>query len=162
LNSPLIRVLLAAVAATAAWCAGIAFVFGPFQSILANPGYQSAKFLAAFTEAPLPRAADNAAVLPLGIFCIGMIHALVYAWLEPKLGGSTWKKGASFGMMSWALMVPWFEFYLPWNVMREPFALVLLEAFCWLVVLLAVGVSLAFGFAGFRRRRNREAGDSHR
>jgi hypothetical protein len=161
LNSPLIRVLFAGAAASAAWCAGIAFVFGPFQGILANPEYQSAKFLAAFTEPPLPRVADNAAVLPLGILCIGMIHALVYAWLEPKLRGPTWQKGASFGMMSWALMVPWFEFYLPWNVMREPFPLVLLEGFCWLVVLLAVGVSMAFGFAGFRRRGNTETGDSH-
>ena len=31
-------------------------------------------------------------------------------------------------------MVPWFEFYLPWNVMREPAPLVLLEMACWLGV----------------------------
>lgn len=40
-------------------------------------------------------------------------------------------------------MVPWFEFYLPWNVMHEPATLVLLEAALWLAVLLTVGLAVA-------------------
>ena len=48
-------------------------------------------------------------------------------------------------------MVPWFEFYLPWNVMREPFDLVLVEAVCWLVVLLAVGLSMGLVYNFFDR-----------
>ena len=146
---------MSGVAAAAAWCAGILFVFGPFQSVLANPQLQSAKFLAAFQSPPLPRVADHAAVLPLGILLVAMFYALVYEWLRTKLPGPTWKKGISFGMVAWALMVPWFEFYLPWNVMREPFPLVLLEAFCWLVVLLGVGLATAAGSAGFHRARTR-------
>jgi hypothetical protein len=142
---------LSGVAAAAAWCAGIAFVFGPFQRILANPQQQSAKFLAAFSEAPLPRVADSAAILPLGLLGVGIIYATAFTWLAPKLSGPAWKRGLSFGLLSWALMVPWFEFYLPWNVMREPFALVLLEAFCWLIVLLGVGLATATASAGARR-----------
>jgi hypothetical protein len=40
-------------------------------------------------------------------------------------------------------MVPWFEFYLPRNVMREPAALVLLEMVLWLGVLLVAGLAIA-------------------
>lgn len=39
---------------------------------------------------------------------------------------------------------PWFEYYLPWNVMLEPTPLVLLELVCWLAVMLANGLALAF------------------
>jgi len=40
-------------------------------------------------------------------------------------------------------MVPWFEFYLPWNVMHEPLLPVLLEMIHWLGVLLSVGFAIA-------------------
>jgi len=46
-------------------------------------------------------------------------------------------------MVAWALMVPWFEFYLPWNVMHEPVLLVLLEMILWMGVLLIVGIVIA-------------------
>jgi hypothetical protein len=36
-------------------------------------------------------------------------------------------------------MVPWFEFYLPWNVLWEPAPLVALA--CWAGVLLGVGLT---------------------
>jgi hypothetical protein len=60
-------------------------------------------------------------------------------------------------------MVPWFEFYLPRNVMREPAALVLLEMVLWLGVLLVAGLAIAVTYergrdvvqaavAGFRTR----------
>jgi hypothetical protein len=39
-------------------------------------------------------------------------------------------------------MTLWFEFYLPWNVLREPAALVGVELACWLGVHLLVGVSI--------------------
>lgn len=40
-------------------------------------------------------------------------------------------------------MAPWFEFYLPWNVLREPAPLVVLELACWLGVMLLVGTAIA-------------------
>jgi len=150
-----IRLLASGLAAAAAWCAGLLLIFGPLQSILADPERQSAKFLAAFNEPPLPRATDHFAILPLGILCIGMIYALTFAWLGPKLPGSSWRKGLCFGLISWALMVPWFEFYLPWNVMREPFGLVLVEALAWLGVLLGVGLATSLVFNCFRKRREK-------
>lgn len=138
-----IRVLASGLAAAVTWWAGLIIVFGPAQGLLADPNRQSAKFLAAFTQPPLPRMADGAEILALGLLAIGLIYAATYAWLESRLSGSAYRKGLSFGLIAWALMVPWFEFYLPWNVMREPFSLVLVEALCWLVVLLAVGLSIS-------------------
>ena len=138
-----LRTVLAGLAAAIAWLLGIQIVFGPAQAILADPSRQSAKFLAAFSEEPLPRMAEGMSVLVLGLLLIGLVHASAYAWLEPRLSGSRVGKGARFGVLAWALMVPWFEFYLPWNVMREPTALVLLEVACWLAVLVGVGVAIA-------------------
>jgi hypothetical protein len=56
-------------------------------------------------------------------------------------------RGLAFGAVAWALFTPWFEFYLPWNLMLEPTLLVLLEMLCWAGIMLLVGVaiSLAFG-----------------
>jgi hypothetical protein len=150
-----LRTALAGLAAALAWLLGIQIVFGPAQALLADPSRQSAKFLAAFSEEPLPRMAEMPWALPAGILVIGMIFAAVYSWLEPKLGGPTWRKGIAFGIAAWALMVPWFEFYLPWNVLREPFALVLVECACWLLVLILVGLAAALAYAAASRRHAR-------
>jgi hypothetical protein len=137
------RILASGVAAAAAWGVGLLVVFGPAQMILADPGWQSAKFLSVFTQPPLPRIAERAEVLPLGLLLIGTIYACVYESLGRRLPGSFSRKGLAFGLIAWALMVPWFEFYLPWNVMHEPLPLVLLEALCWLLVLLGVGLAIS-------------------
>lgn len=147
----LLQVLLCGLAGAVAWWAGLLLVFGPAQVLLADPSRQSAKFLAAFTEPPLPRMAENPEILAGGLVLIALIHAAVYAVLRPKLNGSIWRRGATFGLIAWALMVPWFEFYLPWNVMLEPLPLVLLEVACWLGVMLAVGISIALVHAGVDR-----------
>jgi hypothetical protein len=154
------RVIVAGIAAAAAWWAGIVVVFGPAQAVLADPQRQSAKFLAAFAEPPLPRMADSPWALPLGLLVIGLIHALAYRWLGSRLSGPAWRRGLAFGLLAWALMVPWFEFYLPWNVMREPWPLVLLETLCWMIVLLFVGVVIAVVHdAGLRGRDIRVEGN---
>lgn len=44
------------------------------------------------------------------------------------------------GCTHWALVTPWFEFYLPYNVMHEPLALVMLEGCLWLGVALTLGL----------------------
>lgn len=138
-----LRIVAGGFAAAVAWFAGIVVVFGPAQIILADPDRQSAKFLAAFNEPPLPRMVEQPAALAVGLLVVGLAHAGTYAWLSPRLPGSISRKGVAFGLIAWALMVPWFELYLPWNVMREPLPLVLLEAVCWLVVLLGVGLATA-------------------
>lgn len=150
-----LRVLAAGIAAAIVWWAGLLLVFGPAQSLLADPERQSAKFLAAFTESPLPRVAQRPELLAVGLLLIGVVYAGCYAWLEPKLRGSAIRRGAGFGILAWALLIPWFEFYLPWNVMHEPVLLVLLEVLCWLIVLLGVGLATASVYAVTDRRRAR-------
>lgn len=157
LRSKALRITLSGISAAVVWWAGIVVVFGPAQSILADPSRQSAKFLSAFTEPPLPRVAEQPEVMAFGLLIVGGIHAAVYAWLESRMSGTIPRKGLSFGLMAWALMVPWFEFYLPWNVMHEPLTLVLLEGLCWLVVLLGVGLSISAVYE-LLGRRAREGG----
>jgi hypothetical protein len=137
------RILVSGIVAAIAWAVGTVIAFGPAQRFLADPERQSAKFLSVLTEEPLPRATENPEVLVYGLLIVGLIHACVYAWLDSRLSGGVVRKGFSFGLIAWALMVPWFEFYLPWNVMHEPLPLVLLEGFCWLIVLIGVGLSLS-------------------
>ena len=135
-----LRILATGVAAAATWWAGIMIVFGPAQSILADPARQSAKFLAAFGEEPLPRMAAHPEVVPLGLLGIGLLYACAFELVGTRLPGSTFVRGIRFGFVAWLLLIPWFEFYLPWNVMLEPWPLVLLEGLCWMIVLLGVGV----------------------
>lgn len=136
--------IVAGIAGGVAWVAGLFLFFIPAQTVLANPAYQSAKFLAVMsTIQPLPRVAAAPWVIPAGAIAIGIIHALVYSRIRGAFGGGAVRRGSRFGLVAWALMAPWFEFYLPWNVMREPLPLVLLEAVCWLTVLLAAGVVTA-------------------
>jgi len=137
------RGLIAGFAGGIAWLLGLAIFFFPAQAILTNPELQSAKFLAVFTQEPAPRMVATPWVLPAGILLIGLVWGQVYVWVSGGWGGAWWRKGLCFGALAWALMVPWFEFYLPWNVMREPLPLVLLEMGCWALVLGLVGLTIA-------------------
>jgi hypothetical protein len=149
----LLAVILAGLAGAIAWLAGIAIFFGPAQGVLANPGYQSAKFLQAFAQIePLPRMAARPWILPLGLVLIGIVYACVYSRIRGALGNGVLARGLRFGLVAWALMAFWFEFYLPWNVMHEPFLLALLELALWLLVLSLVGVAIAFVYERIVRR----------
>jgi hypothetical protein len=81
-------------------------------------------------------------ILPLGVLCIAVVHAAVYGCIREGLRGRGIVRGLKFGAVAWALMAPWFEFYLPWNAMHEPPLLVALELLCWLLVLLATGAAI--------------------
>lgn len=144
----LIRALAAGLTGGFAWIIGLTFLFGPAQAILANPDYQSEKFLyVAGQLEPLPRAAEIWWILPVGLLIIGMLYGIVYHLIRRAFVGKTkWKKGILFGGVAWALMVPWFQFYLPWNMMHEPILLVLLEMVLWLGVLSIVGIVIAFAY----------------
>ncbi|MGH9870492.1 MAG: hypothetical protein ACREAA_20340 [Candidatus Polarisedimenticolia bacterium] len=139
-----LRGALAGLAGGITWLIGIALVFGPAQAVLTNPDYQSAKMIAAFAEAPSPpRAFESPGLVVAGLLGIGVLWGCVFAWLASSWQGSWTGRGLRFGAVSWALMVPWFEFYLPWNVLREPAALVLLEMACWALVLIPVGLAIS-------------------
>lgn len=138
------------------WYAGmlVFFVFSGAQHMLANPEHQSAKFLEAFftTDAPPRMAGDNCLVIK-GLLVAGFFMAAVLVFLNGKLGGPWYRKGLQFGLICWALAIPWFEFYLPYNVMREPLSLALFEAALWLGVMLSTGICVSFAL-NFRRGAN--------
>ena len=149
----IIRGLLAGLAGGIAWLLGIMLFFFPVQGLLQDPNRQSAKMLAAFAGQPLPRMVEAPGTVILGFLCIGVLWGVVYTLVSRSWTiSSWWKRGLCFGALGWALMVPWFEFYLPWNVLREPAGLVLLEMVCWAGVLLLVGVAIAGVDAALRRK----------
>jgi len=149
-----VRAGVAGLAGGIMWRLGLIFIFGPAQSILADPERQSAKMLAVFSaDPPMPRMYEAPWLIWAGLLSIGLVWGLAYAWMSHGWAVAWWRRGLRFGLLSWLLMVPWFEFYLPWNVLREPAALVLLELFCWAGVLLLVGVTIAGVEAALNRRK---------
>lgn len=139
------RLLAGAFAGAVAWYIGMMLFFGPAQAILANPEYQSEKFLKVFTQIePYPHTASSPWVMYIGLLIISFCYSFVFALLIDKMHANRWKRGIFFGSISWLLMIPWFEFYLPWNVMHEPMALVLLEGVLWFLVLQLVGISISW------------------
>ena len=121
------------------------FILSSAQNILANPVYQSHKFLKVFMELePLPRMVQDSFLIYKGFYLIGTLSLLVFLFLSDRLKGSWYRKAISFSLVQWVLMIPWFEFYLPYNVMHEPFKLVLLEATLWFGVILSVSCVYSF------------------
>lgn len=139
-----LRAGLAGLAGGVAWFLGILLVFGPAQAVLGDPDLQSAKLLAVFSpEGAAPRMIEAPALVLAGLLGIGVLWGWMYVWLAASWTGAWWGRGLRFGGIGWVLMVPWFEFYLPWNVLLEPAPLVALELVCWAVVLVGVGLAIA-------------------
>lgn len=142
---PLFRASVAGLAGGIAWLLGVILVFGPAQAVLADPAWQSEKMIEAFSSETLPPRIANAPVLALGgPLAIGLLWGWVYVSLSASWAGSWWRRGARFAVVSWVLMVPWFEFYLPWNVLLEPTLLAAIEMICWAGVLTGVAMAIAF------------------
>lgn len=137
--------LIAGFAGGIAWVIAMIIFFGPAQGILSNPIYQSEKFLMVMSKLdPLPRTVTSPWILIVGLLTIGMVYGLVYHFIRDAFRGKIWwKKGYQYGIVIWALMVPWFEFYLPWNVMHEPLMLALIEMALWMATLAIVGMAIA-------------------
>ncbi len=141
-----IRILILYLTTGLVWGAfmQLLFVASGAQQVLADPARQSSKFIKAFTEyPPLPRMAGDSSFVWKGFFVCGLLAATVFLVVNSRMKAGWMKRGLLFGFMHWALMVPWFEFYLPYNVMNEPMSLVLLEAGLWLVVLLLTGLYMS-------------------
>lgn len=121
------------------------FVWSGAQKILGNPAHQSSKFIKAFIEyEPLPLMATDSSIVWKGLMVVGAFLAIAFLLVNHGLKGGWLRKGLLFGLVHWMMMTPWFEFYLPYNVMREPFPLVLLEGGLWLCVALITGLYLSF------------------
>lgn len=123
----------------------LCFVYSGAQEILGNPQYQSEKFINVFMSyEPLPRMAKDPYLVVKGLMIAGFFAAGVFLLINDKLKGNWLLRGLTFGFIHWALMTPWVEFYLPYNVMQEPLLLVILEAVLWLCVTLVTGLFMSF------------------
>ncbi|MFN8063098.1 MAG: hypothetical protein U0Q12_28355 [Vicinamibacterales bacterium] len=58
------------------------------------------------------------------------------------------------GAAYWALATPWFEFYLPFNVLREPWPLVAFEALLWAATLTTFSLALAWSTSAWATGRH--------
>lgn len=121
------------------------FIVSGAQQFLGNPEYQSEKFIQVFAVLePLPRMALSPWFIWVGMFVVGLFPATVFLYLNKLLPGNWWQRGLKYGLIHWALITPWFEFYLPYNTMHEPFILVLLECVLWFFVAVSLGLIISF------------------
>ena len=120
------------------------FVWSGMQAILGNPSYQSSKFIKVFAEEPLPLMSTDPSIVWKGLIFVGLLAAIAFSIINPYLKGRRLRRGLTFGVVHWLLMAPWFEFYLPYNVMLEPIALVLLEGVLWFFVMVILGLFMSF------------------
>jgi hypothetical protein len=143
----LLRTILVWPVCSLMWRAGLSifFLYTGAQSILANPKYQDQKMLDIFFKMQPPaRDAQNSWLLIEGFFVTGLFMAIAVNIINRGLKGSWLKRGLLMGCIAWMLVIPWFEFYLPYNLMREPLSLVLLEGLLWFGVMMLVGMSASF------------------
>ncbi|MBB5519276.1 hypothetical protein [Amphiplicatus metriothermophilus] len=140
------RIVAAGFFGALAFAVGLMATFGPAQQILADPELQSAKFIAAFAGDPPPRMNASPFVLPLGVLVAGLAHATAFQLVYRGLPRNWFAAGLVYGLAAWLIGALWFEFYLPWNVMLEPWPLAALELACWLGVSLLTGLAIACVF----------------
>lgn len=142
-----VRYLILFIGSGLVWYLGLNlfFIWSGAQNILGDPKYQSAKFIKTFTEyEPLPLMAADPSIVWKGLLVVGLLAAIAYSIIDPYMKGGWLKRGITFGFVHWLLMMPWFEFYLPYNVMNEPILLVLLEGVLWLCVMIMLGLFMSF------------------
>ncbi|NEO26351.1 MAG: hypothetical protein F6K03_05490 [Kamptonema sp. SIO4C4] len=118
------------------------------KPVLFDPEVQSEKVMAVLFEMePLPLMFTNGLLYIAIAAVIGIVHGVVFTYIEPCLPKKRIKRGATFAVILWALMALYFEFHTPFNMFHEPVSLVLLELFFWIIVLMVEGVliSLLYG-----------------
>ena len=160
------RAIAAAVAAYVVAVGSITLLFGNplIEQILFTDGAgQSPKVLAVWLElAPLPAVTplwrDFGEISGRGLVVQGLLllwasaAVIVYASVWNATSGSVWRKGVTFGLAVWALLFLFFEALVPFNILGEPFRLVLLELALQLVAMLAMGMVVAVVYRPQRRR----------
>jgi hypothetical protein len=115
---------------------------------------QSNKFLQVWhTLEPLPAvrpfwedllifSGRKAAVLGLlFVWAVGLVVS--YATVAEALPGKGWRKGLSFGALLWVTGFFFFEVFFPFNILGEPFGIVLLELALQVGMVAVLGVTIA-------------------
>ncbi|MEQ8308185.1 MAG: hypothetical protein RIA09_16750 [Hoeflea sp.] len=114
------------------------------RPILFENEAQSAKVIAVLFEMePLPLMFTNGPLYMAIAAVIGIIHGLVFYWIEPSLPRGIVARGLAFGAILWALMALYFEFHTPFNMFGEPVALVAVELVFWIAVVAVQGLVLS-------------------
>ncbi|MQM38074.1 hypothetical protein KBTX_02079 [wastewater metagenome] len=127
--------------------------FGLAAPVLFDPAVQSAKLLDVLFEAsPRPLMFTNGPLYLLIAAGIGVLHGLVFAYIEPVLPRGRIPRGAAYAVVLWVLMALYFEFHAPFNMFREPVALLALELALWAVVVLVEGLLLSWLYGPGRDR----------
>jgi hypothetical protein len=141
---PLRAAIGGAVAIVAANMVSNILFFQIGRPILFENELQSAKVIAVLFEIePLPLMFTNGPLYMAVAAVIGVIHGLVFFWIEPALPRGIILRGASFAVILWALMALYFEFHTPFNMFGEPPALVAVELAFWVPVTLVQGLVLS-------------------
>lgn len=73
----------------------------------------------------------------------GIAMAGVFEYVRRVLPSNLIGRGAAFGFGAWALVYLFFETWVPFNALHEPFGLVLVELGLELIGMLAVGIAVA-------------------
>lgn len=114
------------------------------RPILFENELQGAKVIAVLFEMePLPLMFTNGPLYMTLAAVIGLVHGLVFFWIEPALPRGIVGRGASFAVILWALMALYFEFHTPLNMFGEPPVLVAVELAFWIAVTLVQGLVLS-------------------
>lgn len=114
------------------------------RPILFENELQSAKVIAVLFEMePLPLMFTNGPLYMAIAAVIGVVHGLIFFWIEPALPRGIVRRGASFAVILWALMALYFEFHTPFNMFGEPPVLVAVELAFWIAVTLVQGLVLS-------------------
>jgi hypothetical protein len=121
------------------------------RGILFENPLQSEKVIAVLFELePLPLMFTNG-LLYLAIAAgIGVVHGLVFTFIEPVLPQHTIGRGLAFAAILWALMALYFEFHVPFNMFGEPIVLVAVELGFWVVVVATEGILLSLMYGSGR------------
>lgn len=151
------RIVVASVVAYVVAVASLTILLGnPFieRILFTNEAGQSEKVLSVFLQQePLPAVTpfwDQLREIEARGFAVqGMLLwwafavVIVYAVAWAERPGSPWWRGASFGIAVWAVLFLFLEAYVPFNILGEPFPLVLVELSLQLIAMVATGIAIA-------------------
>lgn len=151
------RALLAAVVAFVVFVTAMTVLFGNpvVERILyTDQAGQSPKVLAMFFDIePRPAVfwvwddlgaigARGAAVeAMLLVWALGLVVLYAYGWVGRP--GPAWRRGVTFGVAAWAVVFVLFEALIPFNVLWEPFRLVVVELALQLIAMVLTGLTIA-------------------
>lgn len=152
-----LRALLAAVVAYVVFVTAMTVLFGnpgTERILYTDQAGQSPKVLAMFFDIE-PRPAvfwvwddlgeigARGAVVEamLLVWALGLVLLYAYGWVNRP--GPAWRRGLTFGVATWAVVFVLFEALIPFNVLWEPFRLVVVQLALEFIAMMLTGLTIA-------------------